>query len=154
MGTEIERKFLVIDDSWRKNAEPGLPARQGYLCVGPPVAVRVRIMGGRATINVKAATLDITRKDFEYSIPLEDAEEVLALCAGRCVEKTRYRVPFGDLTWEVDVFEGPNEGLIVAEIELDDADQYFDKPPWAGEEVSHDPRYLNTHLSCRPFAAW
>ena len=154
MGTEIERKFLVKDDTWREGAQ-GVRCRQGYMAGGPPVAVRVRIMGGVATLNIKKATVDITRDEFEYTIPLEDAEALLAgLCKGYPIEKTRYKVSFEGMLWEIDVFEGANEGLVVAEVELDDVDQYFDKPPWAGEEVSHDPRYLNTQLSRWPFAEW
>jgi adenylate cyclase len=154
MGTEIERKFLVCNDTWR-DGEDGKSLRQGYLCLGPPVAVRVRVGGGEAILNVKKATVALTRNEFEYAIPLGDGEALLAgLCTGFVIEKTRYKVNYAGNGWEVDVFHGANEGLIVAELELDSEDQPFEKPPWAGEEVSHDPRYLNTHLSQRPYSSW
>lgn len=151
---EVERKFLVKDDAWRAGAQ-GLSIRQGYLCVGPPVAVRVRIVGNKAQLNIKKATLAVTRDEFEYSIPLEHGETLLrSLCEGHIIEKTRYKVPFGGLTWEVDEFHGANDGLVVAELELHDERQPFAKPPWLGEEVSHDPRYLNTSLSRNPYSQW
>ena len=154
MGTEIERKFLVIGDGWRAAIESATPIRQGYLAVGPPTAVRVRIRGDQANLNVKKSTLDITRAEFEYPIPLEDACQLLDLCEGFIVEKTRHHVTYGGLLWEIDVFEGENQGLIVAEVELESADQPFQKPPWAGKEVSGDPRYLNSHLSRNPYSQW
>ncbi len=154
MGKEIERKFLVQDERWRNLAE-GIPCRQGYIHVGPPAAVRVRIAGDRAYLNLKQATLDIERDEFEYEIPLEDAETILErLCQGRIVEKTRYLVPVGEVTWEVDVFSGANEGLTVAEIELDEVASVFELPPWAGREVSGDPRYLNSNLALHPYCEW
>lgn len=154
MGIEIERKFLVSNDEWRANAQ-GQHCKQAYLAVGPPVAVRARIMAGRATLNIKKSTLDIVRSEFEYSIPIEDAELLLEFhCEGFPIDKTRYRVPFGGLIWEIDEFHGHNEGLIVAEVELERADQPFARPPWLGEEVSHDPRYLNSSLSRLPFSHW
>ncbi|MBP8130880.1 MAG: CYTH domain-containing protein [Candidatus Hydrogenedentes bacterium] len=154
MGKEIERKFLIAGDTWRTGAR-GVSCRQGYLCVGPPVAVRVRVMGGRATLNIKRATLDITRDEFEYPIPAEDAEALLAgLCQGYLVEKTRYRIAFGGHVWEVDEFHGLNAGLLVAEIELNTPDEPFARPPWVGSEVSGDPRYLNSSLTTRPYCQW
>ncbi len=154
MGTEIERKFLVTGEGWRVGAM-AVSCRQGYLAVGPPVAVRVRIMGGEATLNVKRATLDVVRSEFEYRIPLKDAEDMLnGLCEGYVIEKVRHRVAFGGKTWEVDVFGGANAGLVVAEIELDRADERFERPPWLGPEVSGDARYLNTSLSRRPYRLW
>lgn len=155
MGIEIERKFLVRDDSWRGEAGEGLRCVQGYLCVGPPVAVRVRIMGGSAKINIKKSTLSVQRDEFEYPIPLGDAEDLLAgLCEGYPVEKTRYRLHYGDYTWEIDEFAGLNKGLVVAEIELPHVDAPFERPPWLGTEVSDDPRYLNSSLSRKPFTQW
>lgn len=154
MGSEIERKFLVVGEGWRVGARAA-PCRQGYLAVGPPVAVRVRIMGGRATLNIKRAILDIERDEFEYPLPLEDAEALLAgLCQGTVIEKTRYVTRYADLVWEVDVFEGANAGLVVAEVELDHAVQRVDLPPWVGAEVSGDPRYLNTSLALHPYTRW
>jgi len=155
MGTEIERKFLVADGSWRVPGISATPIRQAYMAFGPPTAVRVRIAGEAATINVKTATLAIRRKEFEYPIPMADAEELMAACCAGCVvEKIRYAVPYAGAEWEVDVFSGENAGLVVAEIELSHEDQPFDVPPWAGAEVSDEPRYLNTHLSQQPFSKW
>ncbi len=155
MGIEIERKFLVNDDSWRTPDLAGTPIRQGYLAVGPPSAVRVRIAGDKAILNVKSAVISITRLEFEYPVPVDDAEEILeSACDGRIVRKTRFLVEHAGMTWEVDVFDGPNEGLIVAELELESEDQPFEKPPWLGEEVSGEPRYLNTHLSTHPYTEW
>ena len=154
MGTEIERKFLVINDAWRGR---GTAERcvQGYLAFGPPVAVRVRIMGGVATLNVKTATVSITRHEFEYEIPIADAEALLRTsCVGTAIEKTRHCVEYGGKTWEVDAFEGANAGLVVAEIELASEDEPFERPPWVGAEVSGDPRYLNTCLCQRPYTQW
>lgn len=154
MGTETERKFLVKDDSWRAGAE-GVRYRQGYLAVGPPAAVRVRIMGDKAVLNIKEATSGIERDEFEYPIPIEDARAILDnLCGGYVIEKTRHKIPFGGLTWEVDVFAGVNEGLVIAEVELEDAGQSFDRPPWLGQEVSHDPHYFNSSLSRHPYTKW
>jgi len=154
VGIEIERKFLVTGEGWR----PGYEAhsiRQGYLAVGPPASVRVRVSGDQAYLNIKRSTLDIARDEFEYPIPLADAEYLLTnLCADRCVEKTRHLVRHAGLVWEVDVFAGSNTGLVVAEVELDQADQSIELPPWAGREVSGDPRYLNSSLSQYPFQAW
>ena len=154
MGLEIERKFLVVDDSWNTGAH-GVHYRQGYLAVGPPVAIRVRVAGEQAILNIKKATLAITRDEFEYPIPLEDGQAILEhLCEGHVIEKTRYKVSFAGMTWEVDVFEGVNQGLVVAEIELRDEAQTLLRPPWVGEEVSGDPRYLNSSLSRHPYTEW
>jgi adenylate cyclase len=155
VGTEIERKFLVADDSWRAEAGPGAVMAQGYLCTGPPVAARVRVTGDVAHLNLKKATLDIKRAEYEYPIPVADAMEILHdLCGGHIIEKTRYEVEHEGLVWEVDVFAGLNEGLIVAEVELDSEDQHVPRPPWVGEEVSSDARYFNSHLSVQPFSEW
>ena len=154
MGKEIERKFLVRDDRWREGAA-GVVMRQGYLAVGPPVAVRVRVSGNKAMLNIKRATLELTRDEFEYAIPLADAEAMLAgLCEGQVVEKTRYKVVFGGRMWEIDVFNGVNRGLVVAEIELAAEDDRFERPPWLGAEVSGDARYLNSSLSRMPYTQW
>ena len=155
MGVEIERKFLVAYEGWRSAASSGERYRQGYVAVGPPAAVRVRIMGDRAVLNLKKATTDITRDEFEYAISLEDAESILErLCSGHVIEKTRYKVPHAGLTWEVDVFEGRNAGLVVAELELESETQAVERPPWLGEEVSGDIRYFNSSLSVTPYTEW
>ena len=154
MGTEIERKFLVVGDGWRGKGD-GKLLQQGYLCFGPPVAVRVRMSGEHAVLNMKKASLSITRDEFEYAIPCADGAEILAkLCEGSIIEKTRYEVKYKGMIWEVDEFHGANAGLIIAEIELSSEEQTFEKPAWVGEEVSAEPRYLNTHLSRRPYSTW
>lgn len=154
MGREIERKFLVSSDGWKPGFDPK-PMRQGYLAFGPPASIRVRISGGRGFLNIKQSTLDISRDEFEYEIPAAEAEFMLAhLCAGQRIDKTRHHVQYGGLLWEVDVFEGANAGLVVAEVELEDAGQRVEVPPWAGLEVSGDPRYLNSSLAQQPFTTW
>ncbi len=155
MATEIERKFLLKDDSWREAAGAGTRFRQGYLIGAEKASVRVRIEGERANINIKSATLGIERQEYEYPIPLTDAEELLdTLCEQPQIEKRRYHVPYGDHLWEVDVFAGDNVGLVVAEVELGAEDEAFEVPPWAGEEVSHDTRYYNVCLVKYPYSEW
>ena len=155
MATEIERKFLLTSDSWRDDADAGTHFRQGYLIGAERASVRVRIEGESANINIKSATLGVERMEYEYPIPLADAQELLdTLCEQPQIEKTRYHVPFGDHLWEVDVFAGDNEGLVVAEVELKSADEAFAMPSWAGEEVSHDTRYYNVCLVKHPYSEW
>jgi len=155
MGIEIERKFLVTNDSWREAAGPGMPIKQGYLVGGKDASVRVRLQGETANLNIKSATLGVRRQEFEYAIPVADAEVLLrTLCHRPIIEKMRYLVPYANKQWEVDVFEGDNAGLIVAELELKDETERYEPPPWLGEEVSHDPRYYNTCLSQHPFKDW
>ncbi len=155
MAIEIERKFLVINDSWREVAGPGIPIKQGYLVGGKEASVRVRLQGSTANLNIKSATLGVRRQEFEYAIPLADAEVLLStLCQRPIIEKVRYLVPYANKQWEVDVFEGDNAGLIVAELELQDEAEPYEPPPWLGEEVSHDPRYYNTCLSQHPYKDW
>lgn len=155
MATEIERKFLVRNDAWRNHADEGVFYRQGYLSSTPDCSIRVRSGGGKGYLNLKSATLGVTRKEYEYEVPEQEANEMLDLfCDGPLIEKTRYNVEHAGHVWEVDVFAGDNDGLIVAEIELDDADEAFELPDWAGEEVSHDPRYYNVCLVTHPFKDW
>lgn len=155
MGIEIERKFLVRNDSWRAQASAGIPIKQGYLAGGKEASVRVRLQGEQANLNIKSATLGVRRQEFEYAIPVKEAEIILTtLCQRPIIEKTRYLVSFGNKTWEVDVFEGDNVGLIVAELELHDEAEEFERPPWLGEEVSDDPRYYNTCLCQYPYKDW
>lgn len=155
MATEIERKFLVRNDGWRAQAQPGKRYRQGYLTSDARSSVRVRVAGDQGYLNIKSATLGITRMEYEYAIPLHDAEEMLAhLRAGPLIEKTRYLVEHAGHVWEIDVFEGDNAGLVVAEIELQSQDETFALPGWAGEEVSHDPRYYNVSLVTHPYKDW
>jgi len=155
MGTEIERKYLVNGDHWRGRADAGTAFRQGYLVGAKHASVRVRIEGEKANLNIKSATLGVHRQEYEYPIPLEDAREMLdTLCEKPLIEKTRYHVPFEGYTWEVDVFEGDNAGLVVAEVELSAEDEQPPLPDWAGEEVSHDPRYYNVCLVKHPYKDW
>ncbi len=154
MSREIERKFLVTDDRWMLGAT-GVRFRQGYLAVGPPASVRVRIAGGKAFLNIKESTIDISRREFEYPLPLEDAQTMLdALRQSELIEKTRYEVLHAGMRWEIDVFEKQNAGLVVAEIELSHREQEFDPPPWLGNEISGDPRYFNSSLSITPYSKW
>lgn len=155
MSTEIERKFLVANDDWRKRAFEGARYRQGYFPNSKTCSVRVRIAGDKATLNIKGATLNITRDEYEYSIPCRDAEEMLArFCERPFIEKIRYLVRNGAHTWEVDVFEGENAGLIVAEIELSHEDEVFDIPSWVGRDVSDETRYYNVCLREHPYKDW
>lgn len=155
MAQEIERKFLVKSDDWRKDADDGLAMVQGYLQSGEKNSIRVRLAGDRAWLNIKSATLGISRSEYEYTIPLEDAKEMLAnLCDQPLISKTRYHVNVAQHIWEVDVFDGDNEGLIVAEIELSAEDETFEIAEWAGDEVSLDTRYYNVCLAKQPYKDW
>lgn len=152
MGTEIERKFLVVGEDW-KTDRPTL-FRQGYLNRDEFRTVRVRVAGDRAMLTVKGKTTGMTRAEYEYDIPVADAVEMLDLCEGPIIEKQRWLTVVGGMTWEVDEFFGDNAGLIVAEIELDSETQKFEMPNWVGEEVTHDDRYFNSSLTIHPFQNW
>jgi adenylate cyclase len=146
MALEIERKFLVIGDEWRAGCE-GQRFCQGYLARGDGVTVRVRRAGLRAYLTIKGKPNGITRPEFEYEVPVEEAEAMLNhLCDRPLIEKTRFEVTHVGVVWEVDEFQGDNAGLIVAEVELDHPDQAFSRPPWLGEEVTGDPRFRNSNL--------
>ena len=154
MGEEIERKFLVTGDAWRETAE-GMRYRQGFLSTVPERTVRVRVAGLRGTITVKGKNLGARRAEFEYEIPVADAEQMLdTLCERPLIEKVRHTLTAGPHTWEVDVFEGDNAGLVVAEIELGSEDEAFEKPEWVGDEVTSDPRYFNSNLVANPYRTW
>ncbi|WP_027877934.1 CYTH domain-containing protein [Meiothermus cerbereus] len=154
MGSEIERKFLVRSEDWKPGAV-GVPYRQGYLCRQAARTVRVRVAGGQAYLTIKGQAQGITRLEYEYPIPLADAQDLLEqLCLKPLIEKTRYRLEFGGRVWEVDEFAGENQGLVVAEVELEWPDQPLELPDWVGEEVTHDPRYLNANLVEQPFSRW
>lgn len=154
MGKEIERKFLLKDSGWRGLAG-GRLYRQGYLSTVIERAVRVRTIGDHAYLTIKGVSTGITRLEFEYEIPLADANSMLDnLCEKPLIEKTRYVIPYEDFTWEVDEFHGENAGLIVAEVELENECQEFRLPPWVGEEVSDDPRYFNANLVEHPYTTW
>jgi adenylate cyclase len=155
MGKEIERKFLVRGDEWRAGVVRRLAMRQGYLGGSSRASVRVRAAGDEAWLNVKSGGLTAARQEFEYRIPAADAGEMLeTLCEAPLVEKTRHWVPVGGFEWEVDVFHGANDGLIVAEIELADANQTFPRPTWLGAEVTHLARFYNVNLVKHPYTAW
>jgi adenylate cyclase len=154
MGREIERKFLVKSGLWIPEGE-GVSLRQGFLSSHPERVVRVRIAGDDAFLTVKGITTKISRFEFEYPIPRSDAEILLdQLCERPLVEKTRRRQKVGAKIWEIDVFHGRNEGLILAEVELAAEDEAVELPPWAGEDVSNDPRYYNSNLIKNPFGNW
>lgn len=155
MASEVERKFLVSDDSWQAGVTSSQRMRQGYLPGMETASVRLRISGDRAHLNIKSATLAVSRLEYDYPVPLADAEEMLErLCQRPFIDKTRHHVPHGGHLWEVDVFHGDNAGLVVAEIELASPDEPFVRPPWLGEEVSHDPRYYNVCLVTHPYKDW
>lgn len=148
MAIEIERKFLVRDESWRDEADEGTAYCQGYLASDPSSSVRVRVAGDKAWLNIKSATTALRRLEYDYEIPVEEAREILQqLCAHARLEKTRHLLTHAGHTWEIDVFEGDNAGLVIAEIELQDESETFERPPWLGEEVSYDPRYYNMNLA-------
>ena len=154
MGREIERKFLVRNDAWREGAT-ATRFRQGFLSTHPDRTVRVRVAGTQAWLTIKGRNVGARRAEYEYEIPQSDAEQMLdALCEQPLVEKTRYVLVVSGDTWEVDVFEGVNEGLVVAEIELASEAQTFVRPDWLGAEVTEDPRYFNSNLVSRPFTTW
>jgi adenylate cyclase len=155
MAKEIERKYLLRHDGWRKEASVSVRMRQGYLNSQGPCSIRVRIEEDQAYLNIKSATLGISRLEFEYPLPVRDAEQILdELCLRPLIEKTRHLVLHAGHRWEIDVFEGENAGLIVAEIELNDPVEAFELPDWVEKEVSHDPRYYNVCLVKDPYKNW
>ncbi len=155
MAVEIERKFLVVGDAWRSQAVSRERLTQGYLANTTLSSVRVRRGGEQAWISVKSMTRQIARLEFEYTIPLSDAQQLLEqLCERPLLDKVRHRVPVGEHVWEVDEFAADNAGLIVAEVELDAVDESFVMPDWAGAEVTHEERYYNFRLGSRPYSAW
>ena|SRR5881394_4072801 len=154
MPREIERKFLLFSDAWRPLAHRRQAMSQGYLAGSERVSVRVRVAGHEAHLNIKSGGLVASRQEYEYAVPIDEARELLTLCPGPLVEKTRHYVDFGGFEWEVDEFDGANAGLIVAELELDAEDQAFPRPAWLGQEVTHLRRYYNVSLVGHPFSAW
>lgn len=155
MALEIERKFLVADDTWRGGAGPGRSIRQAYLAATPDHSIRIRIVENHeAWLTIKSGYRGIVRDEFEYQVPIADARAMLDLCQGGIIEKTRYRVSVGDRVWDIDVFAHDNEGLVMAEIELDDETQEVAAPAWLGREVTGDIRYQNSRLADTPFKTW
>jgi adenylate cyclase len=148
MGQEIERKFIVTGDGWKGLVDTSSSLRQGYLSSNAKATVRVRVYDDKlAFITLKGAAKGRVRAEYEYAVPVEDAREMLEMARPHIVEKTRYDVPIGGLIWEVDVFEGRHEGLVIAEVELEHADQHVNLPDWVGAEVTDDDRYYNASLS-------
>ncbi|MCZ6803509.1 MAG: CYTH domain-containing protein [Proteobacteria bacterium] len=155
MATEIERKYLTVNDDWRENADARIRIIQAYMTSNDKSSIRIRIQGEQANLNIKSKTLGIERSEYEYAIPLTEAKEMLEnLCDRPFIEKTRYHVIHSNNEWEIDVFAGDNEGLIVAELELNSADEAFALPDWTGKEVSDDPRYYNICLVTHPYKNW
>lgn len=154
MASEIERKFVVNQDAW-KPQDAGTHFKQGYLNTQKERVVRVRIEGNQAKLTIKGVNTGITRAEFEYAIPVEDAAILLDnLCEQPLIDKHRYKEVHGGKTWEIDVFHGLNQGLVIAEIELKSEDEKFDLPAWAVKEVSSDSRYYNSNLLKNPFTLW
>ena len=153
MAKEIERKYLIDDKKWGWKGTP-VEIVQAYLVILPDKIVRVRIAGGKAYLTIKGNTKGIIRDEFEYSIPVDDARELLTMCSDYKVEKTRYILDIKGSVWEIDVFHDKNEGLIVAEIELDSEHKVIELPEWAIQEVSTDEKYFNFNLAIHPFSEW
>ncbi len=154
MALEIERKFLVKRDLLPTLIDP-IPIQQAYIPTSNGTTVRVRLAGNVAMLTIKTRTISISRNEYEFPIPVTDARELIEkACHANLVEKHRHLVRHGGLIWEIDIFSGLNEGLIVAEIELEQEDQEFDLPDWAAEEVSDDSRYSNSNLAIFPYSSW
>jgi adenylate cyclase len=155
MAVEIERKFVVKNDLWRESIESQAHIMQGYLADNANAAVRVRVKGDAAYLTIKGEASGISRSEYEYRIPIEDAQAMLReLAMFPPIDKVRYSVRFGRHLWDLDLFAGENEGLVMAEVELETEDEAFEMPPWAGEEVSGDSRYYNVNLARNPFKHW
>jgi len=152
MPLEIERKFLVISEAWK--AHSGSLIRQGYLNCDPRSIVRIRVSGDSAWICIKTPSTGVTRAEFEYPIPRGDADVLLALCEAPLVEKIRYRLQFAGRLWEIDEFQGANAGLVIAEVELERAEDPVALPAWIGAEITEDPRYFNSNLAAHPYHQW
>ncbi|NDV46554.1 CYTH domain-containing protein [Paludibacter sp. 221] len=156
MPQEIERKFLVKSEIYKSEATKVYPIMQGYLCRVPERTVRIRVKGDKGYITIKGKSNDngISRYEWENEIALEEAKELIKLSASGIIDKTRYEVPYGGHVFEVDEFHGDNEGLVVAEIELQAEDELFETPAWVGEEVTNVKKYYNSHLSEKPYKMW
>ena len=153
MGQETERKFLVKGNSWRQ--AKSATYRQGYLTTNPERTVRVRTAANQGYLTIKGISQGATRLEYEYEIPAQEADEMLdRLCEKPLIEKNRYKLEYGGLIWEIDEFLGENEGLVLAEVELDSEEQAIEKPAWLGQEVTGDPRYFNANLVKYPFREW
>jgi adenylate cyclase len=155
MGIEIERKFLVLGDAWRSGVTRSMRMRQAYLRADGKASIRVRIYDdNRAMLTIKTSRADLRRNEFEYPVPILEAEMMLSLRQGHVIEKVRHHVPYEGLTWEVDAFEGDNAGLLIAEVELDTVSQHVPRPSWVGREVTGQAQYYNSALAQIPHAMW
>ena len=155
MALEIEHKFLLKNNDWKKNITKSSRYKQGYLISDNKKSIRIRTSNDKAWLNIKSATIGTHRHEYEYEIPFSEGEEILnTLCEKPLIEKTRHLVPYNQHTWEIDVFTGDNEGLVVAEIELTYVDEPFSKPAWIDKEVSDDLRYYNNQLCKHPYKNW
>ncbi|KQR65187.1 CYTH domain-containing protein [Pedobacter sp. Leaf176] len=155
MGKEIERKFLINPAKWAELTKPGgKHLRQGYISTEPHKTIRIRVAAGKGWLTIKGISTGATRLEYEYEIPLNEAVELLDNFAENELEKTRYEIAFEGKLWEVDVFSGDNDGLIVAEIELTSEDELFELPDWILEEVTHEKKYYNSNLTTYPFKDW
>lgn len=150
---EIERKFLVKDDTFRKDCQSKLPFKQAYLNSAPERTIRIRVAGDKAYITIKgiSSKSGMSRYEWEKEIPVEEAEDLLKICEDGMIEKERHLAKIGDHVYEIDEFYGDNEGLILAEIELTSEDEEFEKPHWLGEEVTGNANYYNSNLATNPF---
>jgi len=153
MGKEIERKFLVVGNQFKKLAK-GIFYRQGFLCLENDNTIRIRIIDKNAFLTIKSKTQGISRLEFEYEIPFNEATEMLEKLCGKQIEKLRYTIEFEGFSWEIDEFLGENKGLVIAEIELENENQSFKKPSWIGEEVSKELRFYNSQLVINPYKNW
>ncbi len=161
VAIEIERKFRVVDEAWRSGVVKSVRMAQGYIndmdalrAGRQNASVRVRIAGDQAFLNLKSRELGRSRQEFDYAVPVADAQALLALCVGGLIDKVRHYIPQGDLTWEVDEFAGDNAGLVVAELELPTVDHAFARPAWLGREVTEEQRFYNLALAERPYSRW
>ena len=154
MAKEIERKFLLKNDNWKSQFTSRKVIKQGYLSTQKERTVRVRVLGEKGFLTIKGETVGMTRLEFEYEIPVQEANELLRLCEKPLIEKERFVVSIGKLNWEIDIFEGDNEGLKIAEVELENENQNVEIPDWVGEEVTFDNRYFNSNLVKSPFKDW
>ena len=153
MPLEIERKFLVVSDDYKINSK-SVDIKQAYLSVGQNMAIRVRIEGIQASLNIKSKKTERTNHEFEYIIPLDETQSLIKMSPYHIIEKTRYIVEYEGKIWEIDEFHSSNKGLTVAEIELDEENELFTKPSWLGKEVTADYKYLNSNLAKKPFSSW
>ncbi len=155
MALEIEHKFLIINNDWKQQVEYSNTYKQGYMVSDDKRSVRIRTSNNKAWLNIKSATIGSHRHEYEYEIPISEGLEIMnTLCNTPLIEKTRHFVPFKQHLWEIDIFEGENEGLIIAEVELSKIGETFSLPSWAGDEVTDDLRYYNNNLCKLPYKKW